>query len=160
MFLVQEPIARYLAEEVSKTAHTAIICPDERKIPGVKTYYLKLPFKVAFTGHPEWKNCKLYKNIDTFELLRIYKAFLNASVEAVADFKPNIIHVHHAFPFSWAARFIKSTYQLPYIITVHGSKLHTAILQKKTSAILHLPLMHCAKPDALSQTLFTPKIGC
>lgn len=118
--------ARYLAEEVSRFAHTAIVCPDKRKIPGVKTYYLKLPFKVAFTGHPEWKNCKLYRNIDTFELLRIYKAFLNSSVEVVADFKPNIIHVHHAFPFSWAARFIKSTYQLPYIITVHGSELHTA----------------------------------
>ena len=64
-----------------------------------------------------------------------YKSFLNHTVDAVEDFKPNIIHVHHAFPFSWAARFIKSTYQIPYIITVHGSELPTAQKDKRYLAL-------------------------
>jgi len=127
--------ARYLAREISRSAQTAILCPDKRPIKGVKTYHLNLPFKVAFTGHPEWKNCRLFKNISTQELLRIYKAYLNQTVAAVEDFKPNIIHVHHAFPLSWAARFSKSTQLVPYIITVHGSELHTGQKDKRYIAL-------------------------
>ncbi|MBI3620104.1 glycosyltransferase family 4 protein [Candidatus Roizmanbacteria bacterium] len=127
--------ARYLAREVNKHHHVGIVCPDTRPVNGVKIYPIKLPFNVAFTGHPEWKNCRLYKDISHREILTIYKCFLNHAVEAVEDFKPNIIHVHHAFPFSWAARFIKSTYQIPYIITVHGSELPTAQKDRRYIAL-------------------------
>src|SRR3989338_7362920 len=120
--------ARYLAREVSKHHQVAMVAPDHRQISGgsVKMYPIKMPFNVSFTGHPEWKNGRLYKDISHREILTIYKSFLNHTVDAVEDFHPNIIHVHHAFPFSWAARFVKSTYQIPYIITVHGSELPTA----------------------------------
>ena len=120
--------ARYLAREVNKHHKVAILCPDNRQVNGVKIYSLNMPFKVAFTGHPEWKNCRLFKDISHIEILRIYKSYLDNTVKVVEDFKPNIIHVHHAFPFSWAARFIKSTYQIPYVISIHGSELIT--LQK------------------------------
>jgi glycosyltransferase involved in cell wall biosynthesis len=98
-------------------------------------YPIKMPFNVSFTGHPEWKNGRLYKDISHREILMIYKSFLNHTVDAVEDFRPNIIHVHHAFPFSWAARFIKSTYQIPYIITIHGSELPTAQKDKRYIAL-------------------------
>lgn len=129
--------ARYLAREVSKHHHVAMVAPDYRQLQGsnVKMYPIKMPFNVAFTGHPEWKNCRLYKDISNREILTIYKSFLNHSVDAVEDFRPDIIHVHHAFPFSWAARFIKSTYQVPYIITVHGSELPTAQKDKRYIAL-------------------------
>ncbi len=127
--------ARYLAKEVNKITKTAMVCPDNRQINGVKMYPLKMPFKVAFTGHPEWKNCRLFRNITNRELLRIYKAYLNSCVDAVEDFKPHIIHVHHAYPLSWAARFIKSAYQIPYIISVHGSELPTAQKDKRYLAL-------------------------
>jgi len=129
--------ARYLAREVSKTHHVAIVAPDGRPLSGnnIKIYPIKMPFNVAFTGHPEWKNCRLYKDISHREILTIYKSFLNHAVDAVEDFRPNIIHVHHAFPFSWAARFIKSTYQIPYIITIHGSELPTAQKDKRYIAL-------------------------
>ncbi|MCL4364651.1 glycosyltransferase family 4 protein [Patescibacteria group bacterium] len=129
--------ARALAREVSKHHHVAMVAPDSRQIKNstVKMYPIKMPFYVAFTGHPEWKNCRLYKDISHREILTIYKSFLNHAVDAVEDFKPNIIHVHHAFPFSWAARFIKSTYQIPYIITVHGSELPTAQKDKRYLAL-------------------------
>ena len=120
--------ARYLAKEVNKHHKVAVLCTDNRQVNNVKIYSLNMPFKVAFTGHPEWKNCRLFKDISHIEILRIYKSYLDNTVKVVEDFKPNIIHVHHAFPFSWAARFIKSTYQIPYVISIHGSELIT--LQK------------------------------
>ncbi len=118
--------ARYLAKEVNKKHTVAIVVPDDRPINGVKLYPLKTPFRAAFTGHPEWPNCRLFTELTNLELLRFHKAYLDSVVGAVEDFKPDIIHVHHAYPLSWAARFIKSTYQIPYIITVHGSELPTA----------------------------------
>lgn len=129
--------ARYLAREVAKHHHVAMVAPDNRQLPNsnVTIYPIKMPFNVAFTGHPEWKNCRLYKDISHREILTIYKSFLNHAVDAVEDFHPNIIHVHHAFPFSWAARFIKNTYQIPYIITVHGSELPTAQKDKRYLAL-------------------------
>lgn len=129
--------ARYLAREVSKHHQVAMVAPDYRQIANsnVKMYPIKMPFNVSFTGHPEWKNGRLYKDISHREILTIYKSFLNHTVDAVEDFRPNIIHVHHAFPFSWAARFVKSTYQIPYIITVHGSELPTAQKDKRYLAL-------------------------
>jgi len=127
--------ARYLAQEIGKKHKVTMVCPDNRELKGVKIYPIKMPFYVSFTGHPEWKNSRLYKDISNREILQIYKSFLNHAVEAVEDFKPNIIHVHHAFPFSWAARFIKSTYQIPYVISIHGSELPTAQKDKRYIAL-------------------------
>jgi len=127
--------ARYLAREVGKQHQVAMVCPDNRQLERVKIFPIKMPFNVAFTGHPEWKNCRLYKNISHREILTIYKSFLNHAVDAVEAFKPNIIHVHHAFPFSWSARFIKSTYQIPYVISIHGSELPTAQKDKRYIAL-------------------------
>ncbi|PIZ63844.1 hypothetical protein COY16_00840 [Candidatus Roizmanbacteria bacterium CG_4_10_14_0_2_um_filter_39_13] len=118
--------ARYLAKYVNKKHTVAIVAPDDRKLNGVKLYPLKTPFRVAFTGHPEWPNCKLFTDISHRDILRLHKSALDSVVDAVEDFKPDIIHVHHAYPLSWTARFVKSTYQIPYIITVHGSELPTA----------------------------------
>lgn len=123
--------ARYLAREVNKIAHTAIVCPEDRVLKSVPILPLKMPLKVAFTGHPEWKNCKLYQNISNYELYKVYRAFLDRTISAVEEFKPDIIHVHHAYPFSWAARFIEATYRIPYVITVHGSELPTAGKSKR-----------------------------
>jgi len=127
--------ARYLAKEVNKTHQAAVVCPDTRKINGVKLYPLKMPFRVAFTGHPEWPNCKLFADIYNRDILRFHKNDLDSVVDAVEDFKPDIIHVHHCYPLSWAARFVKSTYQIPYVITVHGSELPTAQKDKRYIAL-------------------------
>ena len=63
--------ARYLAKEVNKHHKVAVLCPDNRQVNNVKIYSLNMPFKVAFTGHPEWKNCRLFKDISHIEILRI-----------------------------------------------------------------------------------------
>lgn len=118
--------ARYLARTVSKKHKVAMVIPDSRPLEGVKLYPLKMPFKVAFTGHPEWANCKLFTDVTNKDILRIHEAFMESTVNAVEDFKPDIIHVHHGFPLSWSARFVKSIYQIPYVVTIHGSELPTA----------------------------------
>lgn len=117
--------ARHLASEIGRRHKVAILAPDDRPIERAKLYTVKLPFPVAFTGHPEWPNCKLYKELTNQELSLTYESFHHASVAAVEDFKPDILHVHHAFPLTWAASFVKDTYGINFITTIHGSELPT-----------------------------------
>ncbi|MFI5265323.1 MAG: glycosyltransferase family 4 protein [Candidatus Levyibacteriota bacterium] len=126
---------RYLAKEVNKLHRAALLVPDTRPVNGVKMYTLELPFHPVFAGHPEWQDSKLFQNLTNREILQLHKAYLDATVNAVEDFKPDIIHVQHAFPFSWTARYIKSIYQIPYIITGHGSELPTASKDKRYRAL-------------------------
>src|SRR3990167_1309467 len=127
--------ARYLASSVGRHFKVGMVAPDVRPIPNVTLFPLKMPFKVAFTGHPEWPDCKLYTQLSNLELIKLYEDFLNSVTQAVETFQPNIIHVHHAFPLSWIARVIKSVYQTPYIITVHGSELPTVQKDKRYLAL-------------------------
>src|SRR3989338_2743291 len=127
--------AHYLASEVGRHYKVAMVVPDIRPIPNVKFYPLKLSFPLAFTGHPEWPNCKLYTEISNREIVNIYEEMLNSVTDAVEDFQPNIIHVHHAFPLSWVARVIKNTYQIPYIISIHGSELPTVQKDRRYLAL-------------------------
>jgi len=123
--------ARYLARQIAKSHKVAMVCPDTRRQKGVKLYPITMPLKVAFTGHPEWPGCKLYQNLSNKEIFRVYQSFLRETIKAVEDFRPQIIHAHHLYPFSWAARFVKTTYFLPYIITCHGSEIPTVEKDKR-----------------------------
>lgn len=124
---------RSLAEELAKnkTNRVAVMCPDDRQLPGVKLYSAKLPFFVAFTGHPEYPDCALYHKLTPMEIFKIYENFLKSSIKAVEDFKPNIIHVQHSSVLSWAANFIKAVYRINYIVTEHGTSVYAACLDKR-----------------------------
>ncbi|MEX2144802.1 MAG: glycosyltransferase family 4 protein, partial [Candidatus Spechtbacterales bacterium] len=117
--------ARELAREVAKKHTVAIVVPDKRKISGVKIYPVNLPVKISFTGHPEWPNSGLYMKVSGQELSANYLSYFKAIVDAINDFKPDIVHVHHLMPLTWIARFIKIAYGLNFIVTVHGSELPT-----------------------------------
>jgi len=118
--------ARELAKEVAKRHQVAMVAPDlKRKILGVKMYPVNLPVKVAFTGHPEWPDCKLFTKVRGEDLSSNYLSFLQATIKAVNDFEPDIIHVHHLMPLTWIARFIKMAYGINYVVTGHGSELPT-----------------------------------
>lgn len=123
--------ARHLASEIGRTHKVAILAPDVRPIEQAKLYTVNLPFPVAFTGHPEWPNCKLYTQLTNQELWQIQKAFFDSTISTVEDFKPDIIHVHHAFPLTWAASFVKDTYKINFITTIHGSELPTLEKDKR-----------------------------
>lgn len=127
--------AHYLASEVGRHFKVAMVAPDIRQIPNVQLYKLKMSKKVAFTGHPEWPGCSLYTDISNKEIISLYEEMLNSVAAAVEDFQPNIIHVHHAFPLAWCARVIKSLYQTPYVISIHGSELPTVQKDKRYLAL-------------------------
>lgn len=117
--------ARELAREVAKAHQVAMVVPDKRTIPGVKMYPVSLPVKISFTGHPEWPDSKLYTKVGGRDLSLNYISYFKAVVNAVDDFQPDIIHVHHLMPFTWITRFIKIAYGLNFLVTVHGSELPT-----------------------------------
>lgn len=123
--------ARHLASEIGRNHKVAILAPDDRPIERAKLYAVKLPFPVAFTGHPEWPDCKLYTQLTNEELWRVQETFLSATIKAVEDFKPDILHVHHGFPLTWAASFIKDAYRINFITTIHGSELPTLEKDKR-----------------------------
>lgn len=127
--------ARFLASEVGRHFKVAMVAPETRHVPNVTLYPMKISQKVVFTGHPEWPGARLYTDISNHEIIEFYEEILNSVRAAVEDFSPNIIHVHHAFPLSWCARVIKSVYQIPYIISIHGSELPTVQKDKRYLAL-------------------------
>src|SRR3990167_10053890 len=133
--------SRELAQEIAKTNKVAIVVPDKRKIKNVKNYYVDLPLKISFTGHPEWPDSKLYTKVSGQELSANYLAYFKSVVSAVNGFNPDIIHAHHLMPLPWIARFIKIAYGLNFIVTVHGSELPTLERDRRypslTSEALH-----------------------
>lgn len=123
--------ARHLASEIGKRHTVAVLAPDARPIERATLYTIDLPFPVAFTGHPEWPECKLFTQLSHDEIFAYWEATTRATMRVVADFSPDIIHVHHAFPLSWAAGFIKDTFGVNFIVTIHGSELPTLERDKR-----------------------------
>ena len=39
-----------------------------KEVKGVEIFKLKMPFKVAFTGHPSWPDCKIYSQLTGQEM--------------------------------------------------------------------------------------------
>jgi glycosyltransferase involved in cell wall biosynthesis len=121
--------ARELALEISKNKNikTAILCPESKeKMASVKIYPLEFPFPVAFTGHPDWPTCKLYKDLSATEISQVFNYFLRSTMKAVEDFKPDLIHVNHISLMLWTANFIKAVSDISFIVTAHGTGVQAA----------------------------------
>src|SRR3990167_6007380 len=78
--------ARFLANTVGRHFKVGMVAPDDRPLANVKLYPLKMSNRVAYTGHPEWKGCKLYTQIGNSEMIRLYEEMLNSVAAAVEDF--------------------------------------------------------------------------
>ena len=125
-----------------KDIETAIVCPQgKEEISGLKIYPLDLPFPVAFTGHPEWPGCRLYRDLNPQEIAEVFKYFLSSVVRAVEDFKPNLIHCQHISLLVWVASFIKLLYGINFIVTAHG----TGVLGASESKVYIIPSQDALK---------------
>lgn len=115
---------RELADVLVKRGHDiAIVSPDKRKLPGV-THYLVTPPQIGvFAGHPELPGAKKFEDMNGKELGEIYISYLKTSINAVADFNPEIIHVFHTAFLPGIARTLKILFGVKFIITTHGSDL-------------------------------------
>lgn len=101
----------------------AILAPDKRTLPGVKRYIVMPSQNGVFVGNPELPGAKPFAKMTGRELGEIYTTYLQATVRAVDDFKPDIIHVFHTAFLPSVARLVKSMFGTRYIITTHGSDL-------------------------------------
>jgi len=77
-----------------------------------------LPFNFpCFTTHP--RSTMTFSDLDEAQLDMYMTAFERAVNQAVAEFKPDIIHGQHIWLLTWLA--IKTG--IPYVVTAHGTDL-------------------------------------
>lgn len=129
---------RNLIQELVKLNHKiGIICPEERRFleDKIKQYRVQPPQVPVFVDHPELKGAKRYSELSEREIIEIYKSYLDTTLEAVVNFEPDLIHVHHLSLITWIARYISGLKNIKYIITSHGSCLHNLLSDKR-----YLPL--------------------
>ncbi len=125
---------RYLIQELVKLNHKiGIVSPEERRFLEDKTkqYKVSLSQIPVFIGHPELKGSKRYSELSEREILEIYKSYLDTTLEAVTNFKPDLIHVNHLSLISWVGRYINTQKNIKYIITTHGSCLSQILSDKR-----------------------------
>jgi len=126
-FKLAEKLAKLYPED-----KVAIFCPDNKnKIPNVKIYYFEMPFHVSATGHPDWSDAKLYSRLTNQEIDQLYLAALEQVIKVINDFKPDIIHIHHALYFTWIANYLRAVYGIYYVVTTHGTELLSASENKR-----------------------------
>jgi len=116
---------RALAAELVKHGHeVAILAPERRRLPGVKHYIVKPPQMGVFVGNPELAGAKKYQDMNGVELAKIYTSYIDATLPAVKEFQPEIVHAFHTVFLPPVARLIKIFYGIKFIIMTHGSDLH------------------------------------
>ena len=138
-------------QELVKLNHKiGIVCPEERRFLAdkIKQYRVTPPQIPIFVGHPELKGAKRYSELSEREITDIYKSYLDTTLEAVANFEPDIIHVHHLSLINWVARYINALKNIKYIITCHGSCLYNLLADKR-----YLPLCEDAVKTAKAITV-------
>lgn len=124
---------RMLAEKLRDLCghEVAIVCPDERQFPEIKTYTVRMPFQAVFESHPEFRRGRKYRDLPAHDFARLYETFFHTTMRAVEEFQPDIIHVQHAFYLTWIASFLKSFYGIPFIVTAHGSDIYNTSLDNR-----------------------------
>lgn len=122
---------RKLAEELAKKDKVAIVCPDNRELPKVRIYHVKTPFPGVFHNHPDYPRAKKYTEMTSLEFTKYLIPYLETAVRAVEEFKPDIIHVQHVSFLVWVADYIKAMYNIPFVVSVHGPDLNTALQDRR-----------------------------
>ncbi|MFA6492738.1 MAG: glycosyltransferase family 4 protein [Patescibacteria group bacterium] len=122
---------RKLAEELVKKDKVAIVCPDDHKLSKVKIFNVKTPFPGVFHNHPDYPMAKKYSEMTSLEFTKYLLPYLEETVKAVEDFKPDIIHVQHVSFLVWVADYIKIMYNIPFVVSVHGPDLNTALVDRR-----------------------------
>lgn len=117
---------RHSVEELVRMGYTiGIVAPEKRRFleDKIKQYNAAVPQVPVFLGNPELPGAKRYSELSDREIADVYKGFLDTTIEAVENFEPDLIHVHHLSLISWVGRYINAVRGTKYIITSHGSDL-------------------------------------
>jgi glycosyltransferase involved in cell wall biosynthesis len=136
---------RKLAEQLAKKDKVAIVAPEKREFDGIKIFTVKTPFPGVFQNHPEYPKAKKYSEMTNEELSGYIFPYLKTALQAVESFKPDIIHVQHASFLVWVAEYIKAIYNIPFVVSVHGPDLNSALLDKRLRTLTKNALTHASK---------------
>lgn len=140
LFLAQFPLfgngsgnyTRRLAKYLDKNNHEiAIAAPDNRTFDFCKIYKIKPALDAVFESNPELKGSPKYREINSKQFSDIYLSYLNQIIDAVEDFRPDVIHVNHCFFLTWIANYIKYIYGIGYIVTAHGTGIMQSTLDRR-----------------------------
>ncbi len=141
LFLMKFPLfgggsgnyTRKLCEKLAllPNVEVAIAAPDTRPVDGVKLYTLKPKINAVFESHPEYKRAAQYKNMSAKKFTDVYQSFFNQIIDVVEDFKPDVINVNHASFLAWIASYIKSMYGIPYVVSIHGTDIFQATIDRR-----------------------------
>ena len=99
-----------------------------QEIPGVSMRYVRfsryvprkdaLPFNFpCFTTHP--RSVTTFGDLDGGELAQYLTAFDTAIMQAIDEFKPELIHAQHVWCLAW----LSAQHGIPTVITTHGTDL-------------------------------------
>lgn len=129
---------RALSLKLAKKGHDiAIVAPDKRTLSGIKHYAVNPPQIGVFVGHPELPKSKKFEDMNGKELGLIFTSYLKATIDAVADFNPEIIHVFHTAFLPGIARIIKILFGIKFIITTHGSDLSYLVKDRRLIGLIN-----------------------
>ena len=136
---------RKISEELAKEDKVAIVCPDNRLLPKVKIFYVRTPFPGVFHNHPDYPKAKKYAEMTGAEITKYLIPYLETAVRAVDEFKPDIIHVQHASFLVCVADYIKALFNIPFVVTIHGPDLNTALEDKRIRNLTKHSLVRASK---------------
>ncbi len=132
------------AEMVADGHEVAIVSPEHRTLPGIKHYLVTPPQMGVFVGNPEIPGVKKYEEMSGVELGKIYTSYINATLAAVKDYEPEIVHAFHTAFLPPVARIAKIMYGLRYVVTTHGSDLHYLSRDRRLIGLIRDSLNVCA----------------
>src|SRR4030043_104704 len=136
---------RALAAEMVKDGNeVAIVAPEHRTLPGIKHYLVTPPQMGVFVGNPELPGIKKYEEMSGVELGKVYTSYVNATLAAVKDFQPEIVHAFHTAFLPPVARVAKIMYGIRYVVSTHGSDLHYLARDKRLIGLIRDSLNVCA----------------
>lgn len=122
---------RKMAEVFAKTDKVAIVAPEKKEFDKIKIYQVRTPFPGVFQNHPEYPKAKKYSEMTNIELTQYVLAYLQTSIRAIDEFKPDILFVQHASFLVWIADYLKTLNNIPFAVTVHGPDLNTALKDRR-----------------------------
>lgn len=137
------PVSQDIATALQKRGHTVTVVtmgykdlPYEETIQGVKVYRLKC-----------WRRKKnVCKPWEQYTYLLAVRRFIRKYIKTPHRF--DVCHTHFVIPTGEVARWIKKKYNIPYIITAHGSDVEGHNRKKSMlvmQRILRKPWQHIVK---------------